>query len=298
VAVKRLFSSLWEQEKFDEFFRAEAKMMRTLNHPNVVRFFGAAFDTRTEHGFLVTEYCCKGSLSALISARNPRRAEVQRARFFHLAIGVARGMEFVHARGFVHRDLKPDNVLLNADDVVKLCDFGLSKAVKQTDATMMTSGVGTPAYMAVELITGESDSVRCGSSIDVFSMGVLMWALWTREVPYAGAALTPFRLLTRLADGMRPDVPDDAPPRLAALMRRCWRAEPTERPPFGEVRRELEGVAAERGEQVDAAGVGPAVDDDGLVVVGLLRGGGAGAGAEGGGGRQTASTAEELHNEV
>ena len=233
--MKRLFSSMWEQDKFDEFFRSEAKMLKSLNHPNVVRFFGAAFDPQTQHGVLVTEYCSKGSLTQLMKDRRP---EVGRARYMDMVLGVAHGMEFFHGRGFVHRDLKPDNVLLDATDVVKLCDFGLAR-VAARDETMMTAGVGTPAYMAVELITGEATEVKSSNAVDVYSMGVLLWALWTHEVPYARLSLTPFMLMTRLVGGMRPEIPVDMPKALAKVMEKCWKATPEERPRFAEIVRDL-----------------------------------------------------------
>ena len=237
VAVKRLFSSLWEQEKFDEFFRNEAKTLKSLNHPNVVRFFGAAYDPHTEHGFLVTEYCQKGSLTQLMKDGRP---EVGRARYLDLMMGVARGMEFFHGRGFVHRDLKPDNVLLGDGDIAKLCDFGLSRPAR--DQTMMTAGVGTPAYMAVELITGDTTSVSSSNLVDVYSMGVLLWALWTHKVPYAHLELTPFMLMTRLVNGMRPEIPDDMPPKLAALVNQCWEERPADRPAFEDICRQIEDM--------------------------------------------------------
>ena len=237
VAVKRLFSSLWEQDKFDEFFKAEAKMLKSLNHPNVVRFFGAAFDTTTEHGFLVTEYCTKGSLTKLIKERRP---EVGRDCFFSLMGGVARGMEFFHGRGFVHRDLKPDNVLLGSGDIAKLCDFGLSR-VAARDQTVMTAGVGTPAYMAVELIT---EAVKSSNRVDVYSMGVLMWALWTHEVPYGEHELTPFMLMTKLVGGMRPTIPAEMPPALVALVEQCWQDQPEQRPTFTEICEKLATIEA------------------------------------------------------
>ena len=231
VAVKRLFSSLWEQEKFDEFFRTEAQMLKSLNHPNVVRFFGAAFDTHTEHGVLVSEYCSKGSLTQLMKINAP---EVGREAYLNVMVGVARGMEFFHGRGFIHRDLKPDNVLLDATNVVKLCDFGLA-TIGDTNQATMTAGVGTPAYMAVELITGEASHVKSTNAVDIYSMGVLLWALWTHEVPYAKLNLTPFMLMTQLVGGKRPEIPEDMPKGLVRVVEHCWQKDPGSRPQFSEI---------------------------------------------------------------
>eukprot|EP00937_MAST-01D_sp_MAST-1D-sp2_P002103 g2103.t1 len=224
VAVKRFRRSVWDQNKFDGFMRAEAATFAALNHPNVVRFFGAAFDPRSRHGFLVTEYCALGSLADLLGRRAP---EAARARFMPVMRGVAAGMAYVHSRGFVHRDLKPGNVLLTAELGVKLCDFGLSRSTGNVAGgrggaggagthdhfTMMTVGQGTPAFMAPELITGSGDESENEkvqgllSAVDVFSMGVLMWTSWTAHVPYARLALSPFMLMKKITEGMRPPMP-------------------------------------------------------------------------------------------
>ena len=190
----------------------------------------------------------------------PAITQVGRSRFYSLVHGIAKGMEFVHARGCVHRDLKPDNVLLSAQDVVKLCDFGLSRNAT-TEATMMTAGVGTPAYMAVELITGDSSSTECSNTVDVFSMGVLMWSLWTHEVPYAKETFTPFMLMNKLVSGLRPEVPEDVPPRLAALMASCWQEEPFARPSFSEVCAVLREVAEAAAQELVVAVPYPAPAD-------------------------------------
>ena len=242
VAVKRFRMSAWDQSAFDDFMRAEAQAFAALNHPNIIQFYGAAFDKKTNHGFIVTEYCSKGSLAQLLTARRP---EVERSNFMSLMRGVASGMAYFHARGFVHRDLKPGNVLLSENNVVKLCDFGLARTSNH-DSTLMTAGTGTPAYMAVELITGDEAQVRCSNAVDVFSMGVLMWTLWTHEVPYARLSLTPFMLMKRITEGMRPEMPGgsrgDTPPipaGVAELVQRCWAQDPEERPSFAAISKEL-----------------------------------------------------------
>ena len=106
--------------------------------------------------------------------------------------------------------------------------------------------------MAVELITGEASSIHCTNSVDVFSMGILMWSLWTHEVPYTDEAYTPFMLMNKLVRGMRPAVPADVPARLAALMRQCWDKEPMARPSFSQVCVELEAIAGDTAQELVA----------------------------------------------
>jgi tRNA A-37 threonylcarbamoyl transferase component Bud32 len=267
VAVKRLFCSLLEgeadedrQQKFSEFFRTEASMLAMLHHPNVVRFYGAAYNPRDHRGYLVTELCEKGSLSSHIRAKT---AEVARDRFFTIASGISNGMEFFHTKQCVHRDLKPDNVLMDEAGVVKLCDFGLSRFVDNTgtQCNTMTAGIGTPAFMAVELIVGESNysesdsgcvdgeklnDVHAGTKIDVFSYGVMLWVLWTQKLPYMGKRLTPFTLMNKVIAGLRPERPADCPNRLWSLMQRCWAHDPYARPPFSEIGEELGNLARRR----------------------------------------------------
>jgi serine/threonine protein kinase len=134
------------KNRFSHLFSKEASILAVLRHPNVVHFYGAAYNPRKHCGYLVTELCTKGSLQSHLYAGSP---EVGRDRFFSNALGIANGMAFFHEKKLVHRDLKPANVLLSTDSVVKLCDFGLSRFVKDTgrqDSQMltMTAGVGTP----------------------------------------------------------------------------------------------------------------------------------------------------------
>ena len=139
-----------------------------------------------------------------------------------------------------HRDIKLENIVLDDQRNAKLVDFGAAKAGAHT---LTTSVQGTPAYMAIELITGQTSTVHCDNSVDVFSMGILMWTMWTLEVPYKKLNLTPFMLMSRLVGGTRPEIPEDMPAPLVKLMTSCWDQDPTKRPPFSSICAGLRAVA-------------------------------------------------------
>ena len=153
---------------------------------------------------------------------------------FSIARQIAQGMRFLHSRRIVHRDLKPDNCLFDRELTVKLCDFGMSRLQDNKSKVLMTGEVGTPAYMAVELARGDSKSYD--SSVDVFSFGVLLWALWTGSEPYSDMSINnAFHLMDQVCAGMRPKVPQSMPQGLQELMETCWHADPRKRPSFDEV---------------------------------------------------------------
>ena len=107
-----------------------------------------------------------------------------------IATEIANAMTFLHGKSIVHRDLKPDNILLDENGVVKICDFGVAKMLGGNDSANMTGQVGTPVYMAPELLlqTGIREHSN-PQKFDVYSFGILIWALWSRRVPYPSISL-------------------------------------------------------------------------------------------------------------
>jgi serine/threonine protein kinase len=144
-----------------------------------------------------------------------------------------------HSRGVIHRDLKPDNLLVSQDDHAKIADFGLSKIVRGSRGGAFsgdyvqghTANVGSPAYMAPELLKYDgSATTHYTGAVDVYSFAIILNALWRRSDPYdsrgfAGA----LHLLRSVEEGRRPDIPEDCPDFLPVLMAKCWAAEPEER---------------------------------------------------------------------
>ncbi|KIY95520.1 hypothetical protein MNEG_12443 [Monoraphidium neglectum] len=144
----------------------------------------------------------------------------------------------------VHRDLKPQNVLLHEDGRAKVCDFGISKAFTATAASSTRLQPGTPSYMAPEQFEGRPVTDR----VDVFAFGVLLWECLARRQPWR--ELSAMQIIFAVGiQGERLPRPSGCPDGLWALIESCWREAPEQRPPFNAI---LPAVEEEIG-LVDAA---------------------------------------------
>jgi serine/threonine protein kinase len=149
-----------------------------------------------------------------------------------ILFGVAVGVRTLHERPVIHRDLKPDNVLLDGNHEPKISDFGCSKA-----SPVEVDGIGTPGYLAPELVQGRPYDI----GVDVFAFGMTMYAVLAGRDPFPG--LAPFPVQAEILKGNRPVFPVDTPPVLVNLAQRCWDGDRTRRPRFEEIVDELESPA-------------------------------------------------------
>ena len=224
-------------------FRAEAEMLARLRHPNVCLFMGASFEAGAAHWAIVTEYVAAGSLWDALRAEP--EARWPRTRAYAVALGVARGLAYLHAHRppVLHRDVKSPNVLCDLGDRVKLCDVGLARDAGRADASVaaMTAGCGTPQWMAPEMLKAEP----YGAPADVYAFAIVLFEILSRRCPYddvpdlAGVALA----MRVVHDGLRPSLPEGADPTLAALAQHCWHHDPARRPTMDEALGELEARA-------------------------------------------------------
>ncbi len=229
-------------------FQREAQILSQVVHPHIVHFHGIA-ETNL-HVLIVTEYCPHSLGSVMQLDPWPQEAPMPwSALCVRIAKQIAEGMGFLHTQDIMHRDLKPENVLLDEDYNPKICDFGVARLMKDGGHQFtMTGQIGTPIYMAPEIIVGNRN--RYGRGADVYSYGILMWAMWHRDIPYKDLILSEgldaFQLAQRVSRGLRPTdaVRKDGggtradgrmPPEYAGLMQRCWLHDPEVRPSFAEM---------------------------------------------------------------
>ncbi|MBK5306820.1 MAG: Stk1 family PASTA domain-containing Ser/Thr kinase [Frankiaceae bacterium] len=224
VAVKVMRPALAEDPDFVARFAREARAAARLSSPEVVAVHDQGTDPSTGTAYLVMEYVAGKTLRDVIRDSGPVPAN----RALALLEPVLRALAAAHAAGLVHRDVKPENVLLGDDGRVKVADFGLARAIETSNLTATTGLlIGTVAYLAPEQVEHGTADPRT----DVYAAGILLWELLTGTPPYDGDS--PLSVAYR---HVHDDVPAPSqvvqgiPPAVDALVLRATRRDPDERP--------------------------------------------------------------------
>ncbi|HET9545324.1 MAG TPA: protein kinase, partial [Gaiellaceae bacterium] len=180
VALKVLHDKLSDDPSYVERFRREARAIARLSHPNIVTVIDRGQVDSAE--FIVFELVRGANLKQLLSER--RYLPVREAlAIVHQA---ARGLAFAHEHGIVHRDVKPQNVLVDDDGAAKVTDFGIARSLDRESGLTQTGAIlGTADYLSPEQATGQPVT----EAADQYSLGVLLYELLTGEVPYRGESV-------------------------------------------------------------------------------------------------------------
>ena len=238
VALKILHERHLEDDEYVERFRREARVVAQLSHPNIV----TVIDRGEADGkpFIVFEYVDGQTLDELVDKRGALPVD----EALEIAIAIARGLAFAHRHGLVHRDVKPQNILLNGDRRPKVTDFGIARSLDVKKGVTQTGTVlGTSNYIAPEQASGDGASVQS----DVYSLGVVLFELLTGSVPFVGESFVTVAM--QHINEPAPNVASrrrDVPPRVAAAVDRALAKNPRDRfPAMDAFAGELEACLAE-----------------------------------------------------
>lgn len=221
VAVKILDRKLFDDPENLRRFVDESKLTARLNHPNIIQVFEASATYRC--AYIVYEFCDGEPLAALLDGKTPwpwRDA----VRF---AIQVGEGLEFAHQHGVIHRDVKPENLLIRPNGRVQIADFGLAKTLfRESGFSTQGKVMGTPHYMAPEQARGKAPL----PASDVYSLAVVLYELVTGRQPFKGKS--PVEVLRKQVREMPPrpvELVPDLPADLDAWIMAGLEKDPTRR---------------------------------------------------------------------
>ena len=219
VAIKVLHEQYSSDEEYVERFRREARSVAQLAHPNIVTVIDRGEDEGRQ--YIVFEYVEGENLKGLLS-----QGALPVDQALRYGLQIAGALEFAHKRGLVHRDVKPQNVLLTEEGEPKVTDFGIARSIDVQSVTQSGTVLGTSDYIAPEQARGEEVDART----DIYSLGVVIYELLTGEVPYSGDNFVAVAM-QHLHDPV-PSVLDrrpDVPVRLDLAVQRAMAKEPAER---------------------------------------------------------------------
>ncbi|KAE8667611.1 Serine/threonine-protein kinase HT1 [Hibiscus syriacus] len=227
VAIK-IISQPEEDENLANFlekqFISEMALLFHLRHPNIITVICCS--KKPPVYCIITKYLAGGSLRKYLHQQEPY--SVPHDLVLKLALDIARGMQYLHSQGILHRDLKSENLLLGEDMCVKVADFGISCLESQCGSAK--GFTGTYRWMAPEMIKEKHHTKK----VDVYSFGIVLWELLTALTPFDN--MTPEQAAFAVCQkNARPPLPSSLLPAFSHLINRCWSSNPEKRPPFNEI---------------------------------------------------------------
>ena len=182
-----------------DLIKEEIAIMKKLNHPNLVSLYEVLDDPTQDSLYVVMEMCKKGVVMrvGLDQRADPYPEDLCRYWFRDLLLGI----EYLHAQGVLHRDIKPDNCLITDDDVLKVVDFGVSEMFEKDSEMVTAKSAGSPAFMPPELCVAKHGDVR-GKATDIWSMGVTLYCLKYGRIPFEQSGIF------EMYESIKTDTPD------------------------------------------------------------------------------------------
>lgn len=213
----------------------EIDILIKTQHPTIIELIGYSEKDFENNNYLtiIMKYMAKGSLSKLIDQESSHPIGYNNTKRQIILVGIARGMMILHKKNVIHRDIKPDNILIDDDYSPRISDFGLSKFFDPDNSMYQsTNNIGTLLYAAPEVLKGEN----YGPKADVYSFGILMYEILTSTKAYKDSIPKAiFKFIIDIINGIRPKFTGPIKEGLKNLIERCWSDNVNERPTFSEI---------------------------------------------------------------
>ena len=176
VAIKSINKTKLKNERHKQKIQLETSIMKSLSSSNYIVKIYETYQTK-KHFCIVMEYICAGDLLSYIRKRSKLNEQIAKFIFKQIILS----LQYIHSQNIVHRDIKLDNILIDLNNNIKICDFGVSKKISNNDK--MFEQCGTPAYIAPEILKNKGYE---GFSVDIWSCGVVLYAMLSGTVPFKG----------------------------------------------------------------------------------------------------------------
>ena len=232
VAVKILKTEFVGSEDFIRRFRNESKAIALLSHPNIVKIYDVGFTDKLQ--FIVMEYIDGITLTEYIA----KQGVLKWKDVVHFTMQILKALQHAHDRGIVHRDIKPQNVMLLSDGTIKVMDFGIARFNRETDKTVSEKAIGSVHYISPEQARGDVTDERS----DIYSIGIMMYEMLTGKKPFDGDSPVAIALMHMQSNAKKmSDINNSIPEGLEEITEKAMQKEPSKRyQTAGEMMKDIE----------------------------------------------------------
>ena len=220
VAIKILKDEFLGNEDFIRRFKNESKAIAVLSHPNIVKVYDVSFGDQIQ--YIVMEYIDGITLREYLD----QQKEIKWKEAIHFTVQILRALQHAHEKGIIHRDIKPQNIMLLQDGTIKVTDFGIARFSRNETRTMTDKAIGSVHYIAPEQARGDLTDEKA----DIYSVGVMLYEMITGQLPFEADNAVSVAIMQLQADPRPPkDINPAIPDGLEEITLKAMQKDPSQR---------------------------------------------------------------------